>query len=271
MATANSALDWLVSERQQAVQSVQNLAGLTACSQLITLENGERYVLRRQTQRATDLGINYQQESQILTAIAPLALAPTPIYTDETASLLSWIDGTTPSKFRPDLLKKLAEKLVKLHHFPLQGGSSAEHFPILNLAERCQFLWDKLPAQKQATLPFSPPFAPIEPLTLTLCHHDIHLGNLVEQENKLFIIDWEYAAISDPALDLALCLHANAFSESEWQFFLQQYCEFEKFSKNSTAYIQKIAEYQPLIEVLNALWYAISDVENNSQKSHKKA
>ncbi|QIM63667.1 LPS biosynthesis choline kinase [Pasteurellaceae bacterium Orientalotternb1] len=250
----NSALQWLTQTQQQAVRSVEKLTGLTACSQLVTLENGERYVLRNQNQRASNFGVDYQQESQILAQIRPLAIAPDPLYANAQQSLLSWIDGSVPTEFSSDLLQKLAEQLAKLHRFKLQAVSSNQNFTILNLTERCHFLWQKLPAQKQAELPFSPPFPQIEPFAHALCHHDLHLGNLVEQGDKLFIIDWEYAAVSDPALDLALFLHANPLSEAEQAVFFQHY--FAKSPLDLTACRTKIAEYQPLIAMLNQLWYA---------------
>lgn len=274
------ALEWLIQTRQQAVRTITDLQGLTACSQLITLANGERYVLRTQSQRATDYGVNYQQEAQLLRHIAPLGIAPTPIYTDENASLLAWIDGEVPTAFRPDLLRKLADTMAKLHHYEIsrdamlasalsaihsknftrctdgrQHGVPTTIFPKLDIAERCQFLWDKLSPEKQLALPFSPPFQPITPFRHALCHHDVHLGNLVEQGDRLFLIDWEYAAISDPALDLALFLHANRLSERDQQLFLR--CYFADFPQDLTPCINKIAEYQSTVQILSDLWYAI--------------
>lgn len=252
----NPALQWLTHTRQQAIRSVEKLTGLTACSQLVTLENGERYVLRNQTQRASDFGVNYQQESQILATIRPLAMAPNPLYVDAQQSLLSWIDGNVPTEFSPALLQQLAEQLAKLHQFKQQAVSSCENFTILNLTARCEFLWQKLPAQTQVELPFSPPFPQIAPFAQALCHHDLHLGNLVEQGDKLFIIDWEYAAVSDPALELALFLHANPLSETEQAVFFQHY--FAKNPLDPTACQRKMTEYQPLIAILNQLWYAFN-------------
>lgn len=255
MDNANSAIEWLQIQRKQAVSSVKKLAGLTACSQLVTLKNGERYVLRTQRARATDVGVNYQQEAELLNTIFSLGFSPKPIYCDQNFSLLAWIEGEIPTTFSHSLLIKLAENLAQLHQFPLQAVSSAKNIAKLDLAKRCQFLWDKLPANKQAELPFSLPFQQIQPLTTAICHHDLHLGNFVERGDKLFFIDWEYATISDPALDLALFLNANSLSEEEKAVFFTHY--FAKNPLNPTACKEKMNEYQPIIEQLNQLWYAI--------------
>lgn len=255
------ALNWLEQARQQAVVSVEKLAGQTACSHLVQLENGERYVLRLQTARATDFGIDYQREARLLNQISPLHFSPVPYYCDENATLLSWIEGQMPTVFCGDLLKKLAEKLAILHQFAGQGVTSSpfltcENAPIkpFNLAEHCTFLWHKLPPEKRVNLPFSPPFSEITPWALAICHHDLHLANLIVQGDKLFLIDWEYASLSDPTLELAMFLHNNALTNVQQQIFLQHY--FAKSGRDPTACLAKMAEYQPLISVLNQLWYA---------------
>ena len=39
----------------------------------------------------------------------------------------------------------------------------------------------------------------------TLCHIDANLDNfLYDQNKKLYLIDWEYAAMQDPDLDIAM-------------------------------------------------------------------
>ena len=245
---------WLWHTKKQTVSAVTPLTGLTACSQRVDTISGQRYVLRSQTPRATDFGINYQQEALFLKQLAPLNLAPELYYHDHQYCLLGWIEGTTPSAFTPQLLEQLATKLAQLHQFSL-NNFPAQHSLHLNLADRCQFLWDKLPAEKQKTLGFAPPFQTITPLREALCHHDIHLANLVLCENQLYLIDWEYAAISDIALELAMLRHSQIFNETQWACFLEHY--ITKIGLDLPACTQKIAEYLPEVAKLSQLWYAL--------------
>lgn len=247
-----NALEWLLTFRQQTISTLDDLAGLTACSQLVTLSNGERYVLRQQNERATNYGINYQQEAKLLKLIKPLNIAPEPIYFDEESSLLYWIEGDIPKTFSFQLLEHLAKHLARLHTFDYQAVSSSTFIAKLDLAERCQYLWDKLPLANRKKLPFSNNFQPIIPFAQSICHHDIHLGNLIEQGDQLFLIDWEYAAISDPALDIALFFQANTLLLEERSYFLKHYFDHTGFDKNT--YLAKVKEYQPEIEKLNYLW-----------------
>ncbi|MGX3021567.1 phosphotransferase [Ursidibacter sp. B-7004-1] len=258
---ANS-LAWLTRNRQQAVRSLQPLAGLTACSQMITLENNERYVLRTQSQRATNYGVNYQQEANLLKWIAPLNLSPKPLYCDKDALILEWIDGSSPTQFSPEMLTKLAQLLAKLHQFELQAVRFSPKSARLSLSERCQFLWAQLSPVEQKQLSFTPPFPNIEPLALAICHHDIHLANLIEQEDKLWLIDWEYSAISDPALELALFLNANPLSKQQQAVFFNAY--FANSELEPTACMAKIEEYLPEVEKLNQLWFIIHLKNKNS-------
>lgn len=251
------ALDWLVTSRRQAVRSVTKLAGLTACSQLVELENGERYVLRHQSELATNYGINYQQEVAFLRKLEPFGLSPTVVYADENSALLNWIEGEIPDIFDEKLLKSLAEQLALLHTIPLQALDFEPKFATLDLAERCLFLWNNLSQTKQQQLGFSPPFRQITPFQRAICHHDIHLANLVLQEKRLFLIDWEYAAISDPALELALLLQANALSTDQKEIFLKYY--FTATAFDSAAFLAKMEEYQPEVNKLSRLWFALAE------------
>lgn len=249
-----NAVEWLENQGL-AVEKVEKLDGLTACSRLIYLENGRRLVWREQSLRATDYGVNYRQEAALLSTLHFLPFSPKPYFSTDDFSLLEWLDGTVPQAFSDRLLQKLATHLATLHSLDLQAVKFAEKTAKLDLAERCRFLWSKLNIEQQAALNFAPPFEPITPFMQAVCHHDVHLGNLVEQNEELFLIDWEYATISDPALELALFLHANPLSCEQQAVFFAAY--FAKFHGERTACLAKMQEYQPLVQKLTELWYAI--------------
>ncbi|WP_018651223.1 LPS biosynthesis choline kinase [Actinobacillus capsulatus] len=246
-----NALAWLESQ-QQAVIFRKNLAGLTACSQQIQLASGERFVLRQQNERATTFGINYAQEAQILYYLTCLPFTPKVYYHNKISSLLTWIEGDIPNRFSSSLVKQLAQQLAQLHLFPIDKS-----LPKLDLAERCQFLWQKLSVQQQAVLRFRPPFQTIQPFTLAICHHDLHLGNFIEKNDRLYLIDWEYSAVSDPALEIAMLFSANAqiLNEQQQAEFLRLYLQATKFDEKG--FKQKMAEYHSAINQLNQLWFAI--------------
>lgn len=257
-----NALAWLA-EQGFPVKCVEPLAGLTACSRLIELEDGQKFVWREQSRQATDYGVNYAQEFALLSALSFLPFTPKPYFGGGNFSLLHWQAGSVPTEWRDDLLKRLAENLATLHRLDWQAVDLPRNIAKLDLAERCQFLWDKLPQSYQVALHFQPPFEPILPFATAICHHDLHLGNLVESEEQLIIIDWEYASLSDPALEIALFLHANALSSAQKALFFEHY--FAKSGLDRTACLAKVAEYQPLVAQLSMLWFALNSA-NSAEK-----
>ncbi|WP_228064817.1 choline/ethanolamine kinase family protein [Muribacter muris] len=248
-------LDWLTQTRRQAVRSVENLPGLSACSQCVELTNGERYVLRHQTARASRCGIDYRQEAHLLSQIAPLGFSPKPLCHTENASLLSWIEGQTATEFSPTLLKMLAYRLATLYTFDVQAEKGSEALIPFDLAQRCQFFWQQLAPDVRQKLPFSPPFPTISPFKRAICHHDLHLQNIVLNHGELFLIDWEYAALSDPALDIALFFAANPLNATQQAIFLRHY--FAKTGFEPTAFRRKMAQYAQEVPKLSQLWFLL--------------
>lgn len=56
-------------------------------------------------------------------------------------------------------------------------------------------------------------------------HLDLHAGNILDQGEKLFLIDWEYAAMADPFFDLATLASAENFSDLKMRALLDIYLE----------------------------------------------
>ncbi|MDG6882255.1 Thiamine kinase [Phocoenobacter uteri] len=211
----------------QAVKFVTDFANQTACSSIIELENGERYVVHQQSERAKRLGINYQLELQILTKISPLGFMPKVVFHNEDYLILSYIQGSPPQRYNAILLKKLAEMIAKLHLFDAQEAiifisEFAKIDPKLDIIERCYFLNQQLGDSNQFSVELSL-LKPIQPFTQCICHHDLHLGNVIQNEDRVFLIDWEYAAISDPALEIALFFKHNDLTDEQKRFFLSHY------------------------------------------------
>lgn len=56
-----------------------------------------------------------------------------------------------------------------------------------------------------------------------VCHSDLNHNNwLIDDDEKLYLVDWDQAIIADPALDLALLLYWY-IDEKEWEQWLAHY------------------------------------------------
>ena len=57
------------------------------------------------------------------------------------------------------------------------------------------------------------------------CHLDLHHGNLLNDGENLWILDWEYAAMGDPLFDIAVTSAAENFSDEQMQYLLEIYLD----------------------------------------------
>jgi thiamine kinase-like enzyme len=59
-----------------------------------------------------------------------------------------------------------------------------------------------------------------------LCHHDVHGGNIViDPALRLWLVDWEYAGLGDPAFDLASFASQHGLSLGESRLLHASYVE----------------------------------------------
>lgn len=243
-------LNWLYA--QYPVLSVKKLSGITGGSHLIVTPS-HQFILRQQTQQASRLGICYYDEARLLSKLN-LSFAPKPYAFSRTFSLLHWIKGDTLQGYTFSRLKQLAQLFAFLHQIPVQKVK-ALNLPRFDIYQRCHFLWQQLTPKQQNLVGKHSDIKPIKPFRLAICHHDVHLDNLVQRGNKLYFIDWEYAALSDSALEIAMFLQNNKLSVGQKNVFLRYYFHYANVERS--AFYRKVRAYKKSITRLNQLWYLV--------------
>lgn len=63
------------------------------------------------------------------------------------------------------------------------------------------------------------------PVTLVIGHNDLLAANILDDGEKLWLIDWEYGGFNTPLFDLAGLAGNNGFSEAQEREMLEQYFE----------------------------------------------
>ena len=65
--------------------------------------------------------------------------------------------------------------------------------------------------------------------TIDLCygHNDLLSGNFIEDNQRLWLVDWDYAGFNSPLFDLANLASNNEYSESFERELLEMYFENE--------------------------------------------
>ena len=83
---------------------------------------------------------------------------------------------------------------------------------------------------------------------LAILHHDLHGSNLIETSNRLVLIDWECAAVSDPLLDVA-CILSYHESARPYASLLLQHSGLEDITS------RQLAAAVWLFDLHTYLWY----------------
>ena len=206
--------------------------GLTNKSYL--LQSGERFlVLRINHPNSVDLDIDRHSELTIHHMAAAAKLSPAIIYSDPDSRywVRDYINGNPLSDLQisPAHLDQMARLLNQLHRLTLAFKTPITRTPItrLDISRKVnRYLQQTTPneevhqlRQNLSALMYSHSTQTEEKTASCLCHMDPLPANWIEAPNgKLWLLDWEYSAWANPALDYAaLWLHIPEALRSHWE------------------------------------------------------
>jgi thiamine kinase len=217
------------------------------------------FVVRVNAPAAELLGINRAREPVLHSAASRVGLAPLIVHADphERFLICEYVEGNSyreDDMADPAHLKQLAGWLRSLHAIAPPNLST---FDPLNLLQRhCERIARAEPgdaprlhswfqkAQGVLNACGSGERAP------AIVHNDLHHSNLI-QADRLYAVDWEYAAVADPLFDLA-CLLAYYPSAAPHAGLLLAESGFE-----STATRDLLSQLTWLFVLLSYLWYRV--------------
>jgi len=202
------------------------VAGLSGESWVLSIEGKALALAREQSPQKKQMGVHRHREARVLKRVAA-GLGPQVLGQYSPWLLLSWINGSPLSDSRfADLAQQgsLAQLVARLHQRSHSGlvlnlrKQFAEHWQAIDrrrlspgwLRLHQRFMHQRLP----------------KPLKRAALHMDIHGGNLIENPQGLWLIDWEYAADGDIALELAALFRGNGWQAQQQTQFVLQYCQF---------------------------------------------
>jgi len=196
----------------------------------LVLSEKKKYLIRE-----FKLNNDRKSEFKIQTLIAKKDIGAMPLLLDEHKGLMicEFIEGVHKIKLSPQLLKKLALLLKKLHHIK-------HHKKIPSLQKYFSFKNKKV---KQAFISLKK-----EPKELKLCHNDLHQRNILFGKNIKFI-DWEYAGVNDLYFDLVSIIIEFKLSAKDEHIFLKSYFKREKIN------LKKLKAYKLIYKELWKIWF----------------
>jgi len=211
------------------------------------VKNGiHEYCLRLNNPDSKQLGIDRGREITILNHIQQEDWTPTILAFDTNWMLSEWKPGIAFKPQDNNDLTRLEHLFSSVQNMPIEPLSSTN--PI-DIARQIDFLRLSIPE-------LEPSFTQLAdvvcsqyrlPTELTLCFHDWHPGNLLKHENHIVLIDWEYAALGDPKIDLA-CLIAGFDLNAEQTMLLVESIGMS---------LQELDNSMCLTSLLSLCWYMV--------------
>jgi thiamine kinase-like enzyme len=189
------------------------------------------FLVRMPLSDTNDLGASLELEYEVLEKIAHLDLSPRVYYyrADKNILITEYIHHDEYAiDFCDEYERKVALQLIKTVH---DSGLSISHCfdPYETIKLSLQSIKSKgisLPSLCDSLLPEI-----VEAIEKTdafhdwkvLCHHDIHPGNILRCGNRYLLIDWEYAAMSDPLFELASIASLSFLDDAQMLDVLKDY------------------------------------------------
>lgn len=225
---------------------------LARCYQM--RHQGQDYFVRQAIGSHQFLGIDHYKVQRLQRLAAEAGLAPALHYVNPHSGLFvsQWVDDanwTQQPEAPSGLADALGRLLARLHALPLDGlprealrldvGLRLQHY----LSRICRRDPRITPCYQQIQQQLS--LMPAVPLVV--CHHDLHPGNLLGKAP--WLVDWEYAALGDPAFELALCWVTNDFDLVAGTQLLAAYV-----AAGGRVEAERVAGLLPVARLLTLLW-----------------
>jgi len=246
--------------------------GASHLNYLITTPKN-KIVLRKDIDKSTKGKL--KREYLALKAIKKLDIAPIPLYFQQSSKigsfiLLKYVEGIPLNKGNYKLslsvIKKLAREVAELHSVPvfsLRKRLPLEfHKPSSYLKEIRAYKKQLKPyvKSKKFFLWIDEMYYRFNSLSKNfkfqygycLIHSDIQEQNIIIQNNKMKLIDWESAMISDPATEVSYILtqFGEPFTQRQKDQFIDEYLK----NKKDTSLKERVEFYIPLRFFLDFLW-----------------
>ncbi|KEY91072.1 thiamine kinase [Candidatus Photodesmus blepharus] len=227
--------------------------GLTNCPWRIMLTNGNSYVWKSNASIVKTFSISRFQEYHILSNIRSSSIASNPILVNDQGLLVDWIEkDPLSSQLNFDSLLKI---MVKIHQIDL----SCISLPPFNFTKCVDRYWLQIKNEFRTSeywqLYHSWRDSPnlVNNVKNTLCHFDLTQKNIIKTKFGNKVIDWEYASIADPRLDLTLTINTN---KADVLKSVYRYCQLRKIEKIDD-WFQSVLVWQPKAMMMTMLWYLL--------------
>lgn len=240
----------------QGIQTTPLGGGITNINYRVEV-NGESFVMRIIGKNTDLLGINRQDEYSANLQAGKLGIAPEVVYFIEPEGYLvtRFIAARPlpPEEIRqPENIKKITEMMKKIHAMPAVTGT----FDAFRIVEN----YTRIAQQYQVAFPENfdwliSEMKQAESALLrdryipTPCHNDLLNENFLQQGERIYILDWEYAGMGDIYFDLANFSVNHSLTDDQDRWLLECYC-----GEVSTARWARLKVMKIMSDFREAMW-----------------
>ena len=205
-------------------------AGLISATYRVA-RDGVVYTLKVATEGGA-LHADLPWEVQVLEHAAGAGLAPCLVYCDldGAVQLTRWAEGrswVSREAATPANLATMAALLRRVHALavpmPARQVTPQRWIEIYDEALSRRGSNSSDPALRSAALVRAHALSALPPVAGVVCHSDLHAMNLIQQDDSVILLDWEYAHVTDPLWDLAGWCANNDFAAELQSSLLTHY------------------------------------------------
>lgn len=189
-------------------------AGQSLNNELWRVSSGSRVWALRVAQSEDALGIDRGHETAAVVAAAEAGVSPAVVHEHGGVLLFDWIEGRTLSDadFDEAGVRRIA-RLLRAAHVPAPRGLPTLADRVEGMLARAVARGAQLPDGLESALER---VRAAEPARAVLTHHDVWPNNVMDDGERLWLVDWEFAGAGDGMFDLATVARtANLTAEGE--------------------------------------------------------
>jgi thiamine kinase len=193
--------------------------------------DGAVYTLKVAAERGLGLEADLGWEARLLEQAAAAGIAPPVANCDATRRVLltRWIAGrpwSNEDAADSTSLSRVAQLLRRVHALeipqPPRRVSPAQWMATYTAALAQRNLDAGDPLLRALAAARVQQLSQIAVAPSVVCHSDLHALNLIEQNEALILLDWEYAHVADPFWDLAgWSANTDLPAESQWRLLTE--------------------------------------------------
>jgi thiamine kinase-like enzyme len=210
--------------------SVEPLPGGITNHNFLVRDGERRFVARLREDRSV-LGIDRRNEVACQRAAWAFGIAPEVVQDSGGVLVSAFLDArtATPESVRdPAFIPRLAAVLRRLHEsWDRLSGELLYFSPfqtVRTYARTARAIGASLPVDADDLLEDTGRLARrIGPFTPTLCHNDLLAANILDDGDRVWLVDWEYAGVGHPLFDLAGISSNCGFSDAMDRALLRAY------------------------------------------------